>query len=153
MMETQKERKRRIWYGHIIPWMVVLFCLLVMAAVAIPDFLKFNSKGPEIKMGFRSIYKAQVKYFEKHHRYAGGKNCFKELNWKPEGRMYTYYCGEDKIVCTLCKKECVTPNLSAVSERGFTIMASGNIDNDPTCDVWTINDAKVRKNVVNDAQK
>ncbi|HUT53746.1 MAG TPA: hypothetical protein VM658_10160 [bacterium] len=155
-MENWNEGGKKGSGCSFLPWMIVvflLFIILLLAAIAIPDFMKFQSKGNCImaKPNLRSIFEAQEKYFEEHHGYAGGKNCFEELKWKPDCKqLYTYYCGEDKILCTRCKEECLTPNLSAASARGFTIMASGNVDNDPGCDVWTINDAKVMKNVIVD---
>ena len=35
----------------------------------------------------------------------------------------------------------------------FTTAACGNVDNDATVDVWTINDARKLKNVVDDVRK
>jgi hypothetical protein len=46
--------------------------------------------------------------------------------------------------------ECLNADLSAASARGFTIMASGNIDKDETCDVWMMNDAGKIEHVIDD---
>jgi len=98
-----------------------------------------------------------MKYFDKHKTYAGGKDCFELLDWKPKGEtLYSYLCGEDVITCT--KQSCDLPDkLSAPIElkpsstrKGFTVMAVGNIDRDNTADVWSMNDAKVLTNTVND---
>jgi hypothetical protein len=60
---------------------------------------------------------------------------------------YSYYCGADKIPCPKCKNECPWPNLSVAEQTSFTLMTVGNIDKDDDCDVWTMNDAKMLKNV------
>ncbi|HUT53745.1 MAG TPA: hypothetical protein VM658_10155 [bacterium] len=143
---------RSIWKEHVIPWFISLFIIAILAGYAIPKFLRFQSRPVQVYLG--EIYDAQKEYFLKHHTYASGENCFALLGWHPYiGRFHSFYCDTDKILCNRCKEECVTTNLSAVSARGFTIMASGNVDNDPGCDVWTMNDAKVIEHVVDDVAR
>ncbi len=45
---------------------------------------------------------------------------------------------------------CTASTLDSVSATGFTAVATGNIDGDPTCDVWTIDENKTLLNVTND---
>jgi len=132
-------------------------CLVVgiLAAIAIPDFLKFcaPAKQSEAKTNLGAIFTTQVSYFGEYGTYAGGKDCFARLGWSPEGETkYTYHCGGDTINPTrrgVAPTACLAyPPVS--SKRAFTVCASGNIDHDATVDEWIMNDAKVLTNVVND---
>lgn len=144
---------RRSKGSCLVQLVIIIVVMLVLAAIAIPDFLRFQAKAScsGLKTNLGAIFTAQAAYFEEHGRYAGGENCFELLEWKAFGTpAYSYYCGED-VIKNQKGYECPPQDVEhGVSESGFTIMAAGNIDSDPTCDVWTINDAKVIKNVVND---
>jgi len=138
---------------------VIAGMLFVLAAIAIPDFLKFQARAKcsESKTNLGAIFTTQVAYFGEHGTYAGSEECFKLLGWSPEGAtIYNYICDSSVIRCN--KKGCeeiyppfATDGTGAGSAKdGFTIMAVGNIDRDETLDVWIINDAKKIGNVVND---
>ena len=67
---------------------------------------------------------------------------------------YAYYCGDDVLLSTLGLDLCPNAlNLSRITKNSFTFMAVGNLDNDMTCDVWTIDDSKELKNVINDIRE
>ena len=155
------------------PWVIILIgCLVVgaigivvigiVAAVAIPNFMMFQSKAKqsEAKTNLSSIFTAQVSYFAETNVYAQpgggkGKSCFDIIQWSPEGTTdYTYYCGDDKIPCNKpgCDPCPGTKNLSKTAKDSFVLMAVGNIDRDPTCDVWTIDDQRELNNVTNDTK-
>jgi hypothetical protein len=51
------------------------------------------------------------------------------------------------------RSPCPPGIVTNVTKDGFTIAACGNVDNDTTVDVWTIDDAKHLKNVINDLRK
>jgi len=124
-------------------------------AILIPNLSLFSPSNlqDEAKTNLRSIFTTQVAYFGDYYTYAGGGTCFQDLGWSPAGdTIYTYYCGGGVIPPT---KRGVAPcpgvkDLAATSGFAFTVMAAGNIDRDPTCDVWIMNDAKVLTHVVND---
>jgi type II secretory pathway pseudopilin PulG len=132
--------------------LIVLFILLIFAAIAIPDFLTFQAKAKcsELKQNLGAIYTTQVAYFSEYGNYADGDDCFGHLDWRAEGTRYSYYCGKDKIACTVCNTQCPDPDLVDFQEGSFTLFAVGNIDNDETCDVWSINDAKELINIKSD---
>jgi type IV pilus assembly protein PilA len=146
--------------GCLIAVPIFIAVIGILAAIAIPDFLKFSAKAKqaEAKVNLGALFTMQVAYFGETSAYAQpgngkGASCFDKLKWTPEGdTAYTYYCGDDMIPCT--KPGC-TPcpnfqNESAVGDTSFTLMAVGNVDRDSTCDVWIINDAKELRNVSND---
>jgi len=158
-MENSLERKvaRNKNRGCLVELLIAsLLSLLILAAVAIPDFLKFQGKcgASESKCNLRVIFAKQEKYFKKHGVYAShtkDKGCFELIKWKPSGKtIYNYYCDTDVILNKKGYNDCHIAHVPPVTATSFTIYAVGNVDNDPVCDVWTINDAKVIKNVVVD---
>jgi hypothetical protein len=124
------------------------------------DFLGFVpiARQSEAKSNLAAIYQAQLSYFSQTNTYAGGKNAFKLIDWKPSGQnRYAYYLGDSFV-----------PNLSGVeipfrpgadwpfqdkpesSKSGFTALAIGDVDADACLDLWIINDQKHLINAISD---
>ncbi len=97
-----------------------------------------------------SIYTAQSKYFKKHGSYS---KTFRELGWEPEGKFdYALFLPEEAIQPEQVGPFKLPGGLKAmISDKGFTAIVAGNIDDDPTVDVWWINDAKGVRHVVDDS--
>ena len=140
---------------------IITFIVLILAAIAIPNFLKFQAKakGHEAKTYLGAIYLAQTAYYSQAGTYPAGPNAFELMNWKPPGgTRYAYYCDTAVIANKLpMGREMPLPDMDwpvklkpRSSRTGFTCMAVGNVDNDPDLDVWSINDAKVLTNEQND---
>lgn len=142
--------KKRLFY-----WGMVIGALLGIATfIAIPDFLKISGPPPvqyEAKVNLSIIFMLQAAYLGEHLHYAAGNECFELIQWAPEGEnRYSYYCGGD-VIKNVRGEECPPPDVPhGVTENSFTVVAVGNIDDDPECDVWTINDAKELKWVIRD---
>jgi len=113
----------------LIELMIVVVIIGILAALAIPNFLRYQakSKQSEAKTNLGAIYVSEIAYY-------GEKDTFgalAALDWAPEGRTrYTY---------------AATP-----ATNSFTAGADGQIDNDGTMDHWTIDDQKILSNTVND---
>ncbi len=127
----------------------------ILAAIAIPDFVKFQARAKcsESKTNLGALYTLQTKYYGEYDTYAGGPDCFELLDWKGEGdTMYTYYCGDD-VFAPIKQGTTISACVNATpgtSKEGFTVCAAGNIDRDPTIDIWTMRDSKFLKNDHND---
>ncbi len=145
-------------------WTVAVVVALP-GAVALPGVLKFatKSKQSEAKQNLGAIFFTQIAYFGEYNTYAGragenGDGAFADLNWLPEGDTnYAYYAGDDVIAptkpyVTLFRAGKPWPfSIKAqTSKNAFTAIAIGNHDQDQCPDLWTINDAKVLTNVIND---
>lgn len=147
----------------IIGHFAIVGIILVSAVIAIPNFLKFSSKSPqsEAKTNLGAIYVAQLSYFSNANTYANGPDTFKLINWEPAGQnRYAYYCQGAMIPNKYTKQMLIPPDPDwkwpveiwpATSQDSFTCLAIGNVDKDDTLDVWSINDAKILRNDLNDA--
>lgn len=134
---------------------IIVAILLLLVAIAIPDFLKYSVRYPqaEAKTNLGALFTRQMAYYDEYKTYAGGPDCFKLLNWTPEGEtIYTFWCDRDMIGPT---KPGVLPSLCKVqkavtSASSFTLCAAGNGDKDAFVDEWIITDSKNLANIAND---
>jgi type II secretory pathway pseudopilin PulG len=119
----------------------------VMAAVAVPNFIKFQcrSKQAEALASLRAAAAGQQAFAVQHRRWA---RTFEEVGFRPEpGNRYAYCMGEQCLPCTAadCKMPLENPcaGMSGVGrtlEDGFQICAFANLDDDPNMDIWLVDD-------------
>jgi type IV pilus assembly protein PilA len=144
----------------LIELMIVVAIIGILAAIAIPNFLKFQakSKQSEAKTNLKGIYTAETGYFGEKNAYAG----FSNVNWAPVGTAryrYTLNDGNDLGDMTVAfvagNWVAGAPDpggTPAVTANAFTAGAQGNIDNDgtPDLDTWVITDGNLLMNPFND---
>mgnify|MGYP002864882039 CR=1 FL=1 len=72
----------------LIELMIVVAIIGILAAIAIPNFLKFQakSKQSEAKVNLKAIYVAETGYFGENNIYAD----FATVNWIPVGKKLIY---------------------------------------------------------------
>lgn len=152
----------------LIELMIVVAIIGILAAIAIPNFIKFQtrSKQTEAKANMKAIFTAQKAFMQEKDRYSSNMNA---IGFAPErGNRYAYYLTDDKDSCqdrtttalnTAGEFSCIaidmfkyddfeeaTPDCSAMGELSvsttrpynFTAGAVGQIDNDLAYDCWTI---------------
>jgi type IV pilus assembly protein PilA len=151
----------------LIELMIVVAIIGILAAIAIPNFIKFQarSKQSEAKVNLKAAYTAQKAYFsandtyseyvsnigffpERGNRYVydlGGNNSF-----QPRGSAIIPAEGATKVWTGIeldtfkyggtspSAAWVAAPNVVAGASGKFTATASGNIDNDTDYDNWSI---------------
>jgi type IV pilus assembly protein PilA len=114
----------------LIELMIVVAIIGILAAIAIPNFLRYQAKTKqsEAKTNLSAIFTSEVAYFGERDTYG----TVATIGWAPEGHTRYLY------------------SVTAHGATSFLANASGNVDTDATMDVWTINQLKDLVNTTND---
>ena len=153
----------------LIELMIVVAIIGILAAIAIPDFLKFQAKArqSEAKTNLASITTAQIAYFAEDNRWGID---FDAIGWSPTGKTKYGYIMDAAIpaaiiqdisgtcpIGTCATLPCVNADVAGVNNTiatglptGFTAHAIGNVDSDIILDCWQITNEKVPMNKQND---
>jgi type IV pilus assembly protein PilA len=112
----------------LIELMIVVAIIGILAAIAIPNFLRYQakSKQAEAKVLLSGIFTSETAYYAEQNTYAVDTN---NMGWTPAGKV-KYYTSRSITV-------------HGGATPGFTANARGNIDNDATIDHWTLNEQRV----------
>lgn len=135
----------------------------IFILIAIPNFFRFSAYPTycEAVGNLKAIYKMEKRFYSHNKRYAGdieelGLND-KKLTRHRKERRYAYFLSSEEVIQPNRPKSgpySTSPQITAFVEKDrFLIVAVGNIDNDATLDVWTIDEKKKLKNLVDDIRK
>jgi len=128
----------------LIELMIVVAIIGILAAIAIPNFLKFQakSKQSEAKTNLKAAFTAETSYFGEFNTYGD----FSTVNWEPIGskQIYQYEIGTETMSPPSGIPSGTAPTWTrtpAWTTTAFTIGAWGNIDSDLITDAWTVTPA------------
>jgi type IV pilus assembly protein PilA len=143
----------------LIELMIVVAIIGILAAIAIPNFLRFQakSKQAEAKTNLGGIFTAETSWFAENNRFAD----LDQISWAPVGSSVRYKytiagavdLGLAAIDLTAANWAGATPGLTndiPNSIYAFTAGAAGNIDTDPVLDTWTMNEVRTLVNRTDD---
>jgi len=148
----------------LIELMIVVAIIGILAAMAVPNFLTYQtkSKQSEAKISLGAIATSAITY---HSEITGGPTYVaasigqigyaitgtpRYTFWYDIGGTATRFPGGRAVVASGGCDPTAVPAGAVASTSGFTTVAHGQIDSDATCDLWTINDLRVLTNITND---
>ena len=138
----------------LIELMIVVAIIGILAAIAIPNFLRFQakSKQSEAKTNLGGIFTAETSYFAETNGYQD----LGVISWAPVGSSVRYAYALSSTGPTMGDNATLNINaaraVASFDNVLFTFVAGagGNVDNDNTVDVWTMDQVRTLTNRTDD---
>ncbi len=147
----------------LIELMIVVAIIGILAAIAIPNFMSFQTKArqSEARTNLNGFYTAARAFFAENNTYdcTDGTAAVTNCGWEPDaGFRYSYYLPTGVNAggfanVTAAGNSCAAVATGAATDSGFTAGATANIDGDATCDIMRINETRTVTVVTNDVNQ
>lgn len=141
-------------FTQLIKILITFAIIIIVGAVIMPSFLRFSGP-PKAHEAIRTLIYLSYNEHKYHSKNGIYTSSFKELEWMPENiKNYCYLLSETEVRRPLTYSDCsLPPGIKPIIEKDkFLIVAVGNIDGDSTLDVWSIDENKELKNLVDDVK-
>jgi type IV pilus assembly protein PilA len=158
--ESLVSRKVKKLKGLALSAVSIFIAILALGVFIIPNILSFSAraKQSEAKQELGAIYTAYWAYHLDNNTFptapmiqigSTASNYLEVAGWIPHGSRYTFDCMGTPAIGPAGKHLEHCPGVvTGATKDSFTIAACGNIDNDHPIDVWTIDDSKHLRNVI-----
>jgi len=135
----------------LIELMIVVAIIGILAAIAIPNFLKYQakSKQSEARANLTSIYTNALTWYAEHDTYSLGGHPVTDLNWIPLSMTrYDYYYDARLLRIHRLPAGGGPMPVTAVASTNisFVAVASGDIGKGAGTDQWTIDNNRYLEN-------
>lgn len=136
---------------------MVKVALITIIFIGCASINKHSEMGVQskVKMALGATYVSQLSYFVNNNTYTGDANNVIPLTLKNyQGIPYSIYISKDSWFDLSSSHYSLPSGITVgANDISFTAVAVGNIDDDSTLDIWSINDSKVLNNLSNDIDK